>query len=120
MSQKIHLQNGFIRRHGLHAEHLGADHRVLLFLLSRGFGRYRSRHECALPQFLGQTGLVLADLPLDGFDTLIQRVFVTGLLFLTAEEGTAGGDGNLQTFQIPHMAEFDDRLCFIIKEPVKF
>ena len=120
MSQKIHLQNGLIRRHRFHTEHLGADHRVLLFFLGRCFGLCRSRHECALPQPLRQTGLVLADLSFDGFDTLIQCVFVAGFLFLTAEEGTAGGDGNLQSFQIPHMAEFDDRLCFIIKEPVKF
>ena len=75
MLQQIHLEDGFLTGHRLHVELLGS-HKLECALF--GFLRcersfVRSADERVLTQAAGQTGLVLADLALDGRHGRVDR-----------------------------------------------
>src|SRR5699024_3300810 len=68
VAQKVHLENGLFRGHGLYRKALAADdfEVLLCLILGRGICRYGLTLQSSLSQPLAETGLVPADLALDG------------------------------------------------------
>ena len=114
MVDQVHLEDGLVDAHGAEEEPLGADQLIGGFLFFVRFrdevGLLRVGVKGILPQALFQTGLILAQLALNGRHGGVNGDKHIRGAFRHTDDGGAGTDGDFQVVPTLFHAEDDGGL----------
>ena len=117
MSDEVHLHDCFFCRHGLEVKGFLSDLEFGFFFY--GLEAVSAVKECAVTKLFLESRFIFTDLSFDHVDCGINSMAVGRSFHFAAEDGTGGGNGELQNLNFSFFAELYGCLSVVKKELIQ-